>query len=93
MEVFIIWFILSILVGLYAGSRGRGSGNWFVVAMLLSPLLALIFVAVMPNLKELASQPNPDTHVKCPDCAELVLKEAKVCKHCGCRLIPENTTA
>lgn len=33
--------------------------------------------------------PSPETHVKCPDCAELVLKQAKVCKHCGCRLVPQ----
>jgi len=33
--------------------------------------------------------PNPDTHVKCPDCRELVLKEARKCKHCGCNLIPQ----
>ena len=33
--------------------------------------------------------PHPDTHVKCPDCRELVLNEAKVCKHCGCKLIPQ----
>lgn len=33
--------------------------------------------------------PSPLSHVKCPDCAELVLKEARVCKHCGCRLIPQ----
>lgn len=26
------------------------------------------------------------THIKCPECAELVLKEAKKCKHCGCSL-------
>lgn len=33
--------------------------------------------------------PTPETHVKCPDCAELVRREAKVCKHCGCKLIPQ----
>jgi hypothetical protein len=33
--------------------------------------------------------PTRDTHVKCPDCRELVLKEANVCKHCGCKLIPQ----
>ena len=33
--------------------------------------------------------PTPETHVRCPDCKELVLKEAKVCKHCGCKLIPQ----
>lgn len=32
--------------------------------------------------------PSPDTHVKCPDCRELVLKDARVCKHCGCKLMP-----
>jgi hypothetical protein len=35
------------------------------------------------------SQPNPDTHVKCPDCRELVLKDARKCKHCGCNLMPQ----
>jgi len=32
---------------------------------------------------------TPDTHVKCPDCAELIRREARVCKHCGCRLVPQ----
>lgn len=33
--------------------------------------------------------PNSDTHVKCPDCRELVLIDARKCKHCGCLLIPQ----
>ena len=33
--------------------------------------------------------PSPETHVKCPDCRELVLKDARQCKHCGCTLIPQ----
>ena len=35
------------------------------------------------------SKPNEDTHVKCPDCRELVLKDARKCKHCGCNLTPQ----
>lgn len=88
MEIVIIWFVLSILVGLYAGSRGRGSGNWFVVSLLLSPLIGLIFVAALPNLKD---QPNEKTHRKCPECAEQILIEAKTCKHCGHRLVEAGT--
>ena len=34
-------------------------------------------------------QPTRETHVKCPDCAELVKREARVCKHCGCKLVPQ----
>ncbi len=33
-------------------------------------------------------QASTETHVKCPDCAEPILKEARVCKHCGLRLLP-----
>lgn len=29
------------------------------------------------------------THIKCPDCKELVLKDARKCKHCGCTLDPQ----
>lgn len=36
-----------------------------------------------------ANRASPDTHVRCPDCKELVLKEARVCKHCGCKLVPQ----
>lgn len=35
------------------------------------------------------SGPSPETHVKCPDCRELILKDARKCKHCGCNLIPQ----
>lgn len=32
---------------------------------------------------------TPNTHVKCPDCRELILKDARKCKHCGCTLMPQ----
>lgn len=31
-----------------------------------------------------------ETHVKCPDCRELVLKDARKCKHCGTALVPQS---
>lgn len=30
-----------------------------------------------------------ETHVKCPDCREVILRDARKCKHCGCKLIPQ----
>jgi phosphoglycerol transferase MdoB-like AlkP superfamily enzyme len=33
--------------------------------------------------------PTLETHVRCPDCKELVRKDARVCKHCGCKLVPQ----
>ena len=32
---------------------------------------------------------SPETHVRCPDCRELILNSARVCKHCGCKLVPQ----
>lgn len=32
--------------------------------------------------------PTPDTHVRCPECRELVIMDAKVCKHCSAKLVP-----
>lgn len=32
---------------------------------------------------------TPATHVLCPDCAEPIRREARVCKHCGCKLQPQ----
>ena len=33
--------------------------------------------------------PTPETHVRCPECRELVIRDARKCKHCGCALIPQ----
>ncbi len=32
---------------------------------------------------------SPLTHVRCPDCREFVLAEARKCKHCGTALVPQ----
>ena len=65
-------------------SKGRSGIGWFLLG-LVAPVIALFVIILMPKLE---IGPTPETHVKCPDCKELVLKEASVCKHCGCRLVP-----
>ena len=32
---------------------------------------------------------SPETHVRCPDCKELIRKDARVCKHCRSALVPQ----
>lgn len=93
-ELFAFWFIFAVILGVAASSRGRSGLGWWFLAMIISPLLALILLALLPSLASQIAEPGqraptPDTHVKCPDCAELVLREAKVCKHCGCKLVPQ----
>lgn len=86
MEFIFFWFALSVLVGWFAGSRGRSGFGYFFLALLLSPLLVWLALLIMP--KPDPNAPTPETHIRCPDCRELILKEARVCKHCGCKLVP-----
>jgi hypothetical protein len=86
LSLFLFWFGIAFVTGVAASARGRNGFGWFLLGLVFSPL-ALIAVLVLPKLDPNA--PTPETHLRCPDCKELVLKEARVCKHCGCKLIPQ----
>jgi hypothetical protein len=86
--ILFIWLGSAILAALAAPSRGRSSGGWFVLGLLFG-IFALIALLVMPSVGAGVDEPTPSTHLRCPDCRELVRKDARVCKHCGCKLIPQ----
>ena len=91
MDVVGLWILFSVAVGVLASSRGRSGFGWFIFSLIFTPFIGLIFVLVLkqkPDVTEV-DRPNPWTHVRCPDCRELVLKDARKCKHCGCALIPQ----
>ncbi len=88
--IYAFWFLCAIAVGIWADKRGRSGFGWFVLSVLISPLLGAIFLAVTKNLAA-PDQAGPTdlTHARCPACAEHVLPQAKVCKHCGSALTPD----
>ena len=96
MELFLFWFGLAIVVGVAAGSRGRSGFAWFLLAVLISPVIAGLLVIALPNvnverqLEELEREREIEikNSRKCPYCAELVKIDAIVCKHCGLGLPP-----
>lgn len=89
------WVFFSIIVGVFAGNRGRSGAGWFVLSLLISPLITFLLVAVSKNLDPARqiSQPSTATHRKCPACAELILPEAVVCKHCGSKVEADTSYA
>ncbi|MPM60000.1 hypothetical protein SDC9_106846 [bioreactor metagenome] len=96
MELFLGWLVLSVLVGVWASKKGRSGFGAFLIACLLSPLIGAIIVALMAPggvaampKDEFGNPITPETHVKCPDCRELVRRDARKCKHCGASLIPQ----
>jgi hypothetical protein len=87
------WLIYSNLVE-YVEKQGLSSAMSKGIAdAKLKLLLLSIFVGTLLLFgffyKPKKVAPHPKTHVKCPDCREFVLKEATICKHCSCKLIPQ----
>jgi len=88
-----IWVGLAAAVGFLAYTRGRSGLGWFALACLISPLLGFIFVLIAQDKSAAQAQAfcsaSSRSHVRCPSCAEWVLPEASVCKHCHCILTPD----
>jgi hypothetical protein len=59
MTIILAWTLLSVAVGMFASIRRDRSGlGWFVLALIVSPLLAGIFVAILKERSEPAHQPS-----------------------------------
>lgn len=51
MEILIFWLSLAFVVAIAASSRGRSGAGWFIISAIFSPLIGLILVLVLPNLR------------------------------------------
>ena len=77
--------IALLIFGLMSlGSRSDPTGIAAIIIGAGLALAGMFYLGPNPNA------PRPETHVLCPDCREPVRNEASKCKHCGCKLIPQN---
>jgi len=83
--IFIIWLFLCVLVGIFANSKGRSGFGFFLLSVLLSPLLGFIIALIV---KEGKVAKDSSGFRKCPKCAEEIKIQAKICKHCGNEDLP-----
>ncbi len=89
MELFVIWLGGSFLAGWIAGNKGRSGAGFFFLSILLSPLIGLIAAIAAPSLIKDPESPGIKTHRRCPECKELIRKDATKCKHCASDVEPE----
>ena len=68
----LIWLALSIAIGTVAEKKGKSAATWMVIAVLISPLIAYVILAVSES----------DDVRTCPFCAEKIKAQAKICRYC-----------
>ncbi len=73
----VTWLLLSYGVMVYADRKGRNQIAFFVLALLLSPLVGFVLVAAG------ASNPRKMGLRKCPQCGEWPKSEALRCRFCA----------
>lgn len=81
MEIVIFWVIFALVVSFIAINKGRSGMGFFILSILLSPLLGLIIVLIL-GVNEEGLYNNGELK-KCPNCKEYVKLGASICKHCG----------
>jgi hypothetical protein len=71
----ILWAVLSALVGAVAHSRGRVYHMWFLLSLLVSPLVGYIVLMAVSSDKQ-----------RCKNCGKFVWSEANECPYCHIKL-------
>ncbi|MDB5801774.1 MAG: hypothetical protein JWL63_2713 [Rhodocyclales bacterium] len=81
----IIYFLPSML----AKQKGHVSGgSVFLLNLLLGwTVLGWFGALIWAGSGPFATKKVDEKRVKCPDCAELILPDARKCKHCGKSLV------
>jgi hypothetical protein len=84
------WLVLCVLVGVAADRRGRSGAGWCFLAIFISPFLAGAILAVL----QIPGVPVHAGSTKmCPQCAEMVKAEAKICRFCRYEFPPDASPA
>lgn len=82
-----IWFSCALVCEAIATSKGRSGLLWAVSGLLFGPF-AVVLVAVLPKDQDAIDwrDISRGKKRKCPYCAEVVNREAVICKHCHTEL-------
>lgn len=84
MEI-VLWICGCIAIGWWASNWHRSGVGFGLLALVASPVVGAIVLAVVGKGRELdpvTGNPVAWKYTKCPHCAEQILVEAKICKHC-----------
>jgi hypothetical protein len=83
MELIVFWIICGGIAAMIASSKGGNRGLGFIVGLILGPIGIIIALFMGNEAGRVAAQVSSGKAKKCPMCAEAVMVDAVICKHCG----------
>lgn len=89
MEILVTWLILCAVPAILATYRGRRPLVWYALSVLFTPLVGLLFVALLPSKKaEQAEAAEVANRRPCPRCGERIARSASLCRYCNTEVTP-----
>ena len=73
--------VLALIPAFIASSKGRSFGLWYIYGFFIFIVAFIHSLCISKNDNGILAQ--NDSLKKCPYCAELIKKEAIVCRYCG----------
>ncbi len=79
---FIIVLIIVMIPAVIAYQKGRGSALWWFYGLILWPIALIHAACLSPTEDVKEKRLLAQGMVKCQFCAEIIKRDAKICKHC-----------
>lgn len=88
MELVLLAVLIGLIPGAIAANKGHSFVAWWFFGCLLFIIALPLAIIIKPTEEKLLEQSTtvPPGHRKCPECAEFVKEEARVCRFCKTEL-------